>query len=327
MAVQLTRAEKMTIIRKHYHEGKAHRTIARELHCSESTVKRALHQFVVEGDIGRREGSGRPVLVTEEVKEAVEKAIRRKRQANAAELAEAVEEDTGRRVSQRTMRRVRRQLRYHPVHVSVKPALSEVHMAQRLAWCREHLHDNVRQLGFMDEMGVCIDHHRRLYWIKAGEARPVRESNSVMVRLNVWGAIWFDGKSSLHITKDNFNARKYEEVLEAHLSPELPLGRRRFIQDGVPWHWSRAVADWFTDHKIRLVTDFPAKSPDLNAMEYVWGWMKYKIADSEPHDERTLRQAIEVQWEDLQQSTIRHFIEHITTVMREIIDAEGGHSH
>ena len=55
--------------------------------------------------------------------------------------------------------------------------------------------------------------------------------------------------------------------------------------------------------------------------------MKYQIADSEPHDERTLRQAIEVQWEGLQESSLRRFIEHITTVMREIIDAGGAHSH
>ena len=84
----------------------------------------------------------------------------------------------------------------------------------------------------MDEMGVWIDYHKQLYWIKPGEPRPIKELDSVKARLNVWGAIWYNGKSSLHVTRDNFNTTKYVEVLEAELAPELPLGRHRFIQDG-----------------------------------------------------------------------------------------------
>ena len=114
----------------------------------------------------------------------------------------------------------------------------------------------------MDEMGVWIDYHKQLYWIKPGEPRPIKESDSEKARLNVWGAIWYNGKSTLHVTRDNFNTTKYVEVLEA----ELPLGRHRFIQDGVPFHWTLAVSNWFADHRVRLIEDFPAKSPDLNAI-------------------------------------------------------------
>src|SRR6185436_20382657 len=37
---------------------------------------------------------------------------------------------------------------------------------------------------------------------------------------------------------------------------------------------------------------FPCKVPDLNAIEYVWGWMKRSIATHEPHDYHTLEAAI-----------------------------------
>ena len=85
------------------------------------------------GDVERQRRSGRPSVVTDEVKEVKEKTIKRKRTATAEELANAVEEETGRRVSARTMHRVRRGLRYRPVHVSVKPALTDAHEAARLA--------------------------------------------------------------------------------------------------------------------------------------------------------------------------------------------------
>ena len=72
---------------------------------------------------------------------------------------------------------------------------------------------------------------------------------------------------------------------------------------------------------------FPCQVPHLNAIEYVWGWMTRSIATHEPHDYDTLEAAIFSAWQDLTQITIRHFIDHVTTVMKEIIAANGGHSH
>ena len=65
--------------------------------------------------------------------------------------------------------------------------------------------------------------------------------------------------------------------------------------------------------------DFPAKSPDLNAIEYVWGWVKHSVAAREPHNYETLQAAILAAWDELPQTTIRHFIDHINSVIEEII--------
>ena len=97
-----------------YRTQKQH-TIARELTCSQQEVGHVLHQFVTTGDVESHWRSGRPSVVTDDVKEVIEKTIKRKRTATAEEIANAVEE-TGRRVSARTMRRVRRRLHYYPVH-------------------------------------------------------------------------------------------------------------------------------------------------------------------------------------------------------------------
>ena len=141
------------------------------------------------------------------------------------------------------------------------------------------------------------------------------------------GGSWYKGKSDLYITRRTFNAARYVEALQEALEPHLPLGRHRFIQDGVPFHWTRVVSDWFAANRVRLVEDFPARSPDLNAVEYVWSWMKHTVAGHEPHDYDSLEVAIHDAWEKLCQTTIRHYIDHVSTVMREIIAAEGGHSH
>lgn len=110
----------MTILRKRYHEHKLQKTIAHELDCTQQEVSWVLRQFITTGDVARKKGSSAVLKVDDEVKGVVERTIRRKRNATAAELADAVDNDTGRRLSKRTMGRVRRQLGYHPVHVSVK---------------------------------------------------------------------------------------------------------------------------------------------------------------------------------------------------------------
>ena len=76
MAHELTRREKLAIVRKHYHEGKKQHTIARELTCSQQEVGRALHQFVTTGDVESHWQSGRPSVVTDDVKEVIEKTIK-----------------------------------------------------------------------------------------------------------------------------------------------------------------------------------------------------------------------------------------------------------
>ena len=88
---------------------------------------------------------------------------------------------SGRRVSARTMRRVRRQLHYYPVHVSVKPALTDAHKAARLAWCREHVRDSVKSLVFMDEMGVWIDYHKQL--IGSNQANQGQSKSWILLKL------------------------------------------------------------------------------------------------------------------------------------------------
>jgi len=327
MVRHLSVDEKLAIVQKYYHAGSKQKTIARELHCTQQEVSLVLRQFVERGNCERQKRSGRPSVMTEEVKRSVERGIKRKRTASGAELTERVARETGRRVSQRTIQTIRRRLGYHPVHVSVKPALMDTHRAARLAFCREHQRDAISLWGFMDEAGVTIDYHRQIHWIKQGECRPVRESPPARVRSNIWAAVWWSGKTDIFITTENFNSAKYLEALEANLAPKLPLDRKRFVQDGVPFHWTIAVRNWLRSHRVRLVDDFPAKSPDLNAIEYIWAWMKHIVAARQPHDRATLEAAIREAWDSLTQTTIRHFIKHVNTVMKEIIMANGGHSH
>ena len=110
------------------------KTIARELCCNQSIVSRVLQQFLSSDGLETKKRSGRPSVVSDEVKGVVDKGIKKRRTATSSELANEVLDKTGRRVSERTIRQLRHELTY-PVHASVKPFMTDTHKAARLAWC------------------------------------------------------------------------------------------------------------------------------------------------------------------------------------------------
>jgi transposase len=263
----LTPAEKQAIVRLSFHDGKPTRTIAREMKCSRDAVYFVLKKFRDGEPFERKHGSGRPTTTMDaDMKCSLEKAIRRNRNATGSQLQEILSEQTGRRVSERTIHRARRSLGYHPVHASPKPYLTDEHMALRLAFCHAHHNNSPRRWVFMDEMGVGIDIYRNLYWIKPGEGRPIHETASSNIRINVWGAIWYEGRSTLYVTRQNFNSHVYVDALQDSLLPFLPLHNKQFIQDGATWHWTQMVTQWCEEHDVQLIEDFLPSPPILTRL-------------------------------------------------------------
>lgn len=231
------------IVEKAFRERKRPPTIARELKCGLATVYRVIEQFTREHTLERRRGSGRPKVMDEAMTSTFDKIVQKKPTASSAELRSALERKTGRRVSERTVRRARRALTYHPVHASRKPALTAANAAKRLSFCRRHRADGLKHMVLMDEMDVELDRDHRIYRIKRGQARPVDYRHPGKTRVNVWGAIWYNGRSTPHFTRNNFNSAHYIHVLQNHLSPLLPLPRQQFLHDGAPFHWTHEVQD------------------------------------------------------------------------------------
>ena len=52
------------------------------------------------------------------------------------------------------------------------------------------------------------------------------------------------------------------------------------------------IINWLVEHGVQEMEDFPVISPDFNAIEYVWSWLKHVVSAAQPHDYQTLKAAI-----------------------------------
>ena len=69
------------------------------------------------------------------------------------------------------------------------------------------------------------------------------------------------------------------------------------LEDGAPAHNSKIAKDYLSVHKIQRM-EWPGHSPDMNASEYAWPWIRRHITKEMPQStcEKECRQQWEEQW-------------------------------
>ena len=78
-----------------------------------------------------------------------------------------------------------------------------------------------------------------------------------------------------------YSSKSYIEVLEEQIPLFWEPGWR-FMQDNAPIHTARIVTQWFDDHAIEVVPNWPPFSPDLNPIEHAWAKLRDIIHEVDP---------------------------------------------
>ena len=115
-------------------------------------------------------------------------------------------------------------------------------------------------------------------WAKKGK-QPVVKTSGKRKGYKIFGLIeFFSGRFFAKAHEGRFNSVSYAEFLEEVMSQTN--NHLILVQDGAPYHTSKAMKEFFKKHANRLtVYRLPSYSPDYNPIERLWK----KIKEKETH--------------------------------------------
>jgi transposase len=329
----LTTEQKVLIIH-HIQEGWSERNVAERLNIPKSTVHFFKATWQETNSLERRPGSGRPKQSNEEQDNNLVNVIRDQPFKSIVRAKMEINFPGSVRTARRRVREIS-DLRCHPA--AKKPFLTEANKEQRIGFALQNYLEPPafwEKVIFTDEkiFQSCYNGRLRVYRpprTRFEEKFTQKDRNSGRFSVNVWGWMSSQGVGVCHFIEGRFNTEVYINILQNIMLPSV-LGRfpeRDFIyqQDNCPVHTARQAREWIENEQI-LILPWPARSPDLNVMENVWGVLVKKIHGENnfrPQNVEELKNKIEEAWNELNPDFTRALVTSMPRRLNYVLDKVG----
>jgi transposase len=181
---------------------------------------------------------------------------------------------------------------------------------KRVAFARQELRLGKVKLAttvFSDEKIFDLSTSTSNYcWVKKGSLAPCREEERWAPKVHVFCAFG-NGFRSLVFLDGQITSQAYVDTC---LKPNISgLKKYRFQQDGARAHTAANTTRFLKRHKINFIEAWPARSPDMNPCENLWGILARRVALCGPTTVDELKQFIVSEFNSIPSSMIDNLVQ------------------
>ena len=274
-----------------------------------------LEHFARTGDVKTSHGGGAHHIYDEERMQQLRQLLSRQPGMNSGTLLSEMGSSAP-PISERTLRRYRAELDLTRRHRRITTAPNPKHDMLRHAWAWEHRRAPVRRWVHSDESTMCVMDTGDFVWIRRGQPTPRLPVQQLRFSVNVWGAVWDEGKVFVQF-EGHLDSPAFIAILEDYLIPQKEnVAGRPLLLDRLPAHHTAKVRHCLAEHSIPFVL-LPPHSPQFNAIEECWSWIKRWVRGCAPNSPWQLREYMEAACDALPQSVIRANLDHAQNSIRD----------
>lgn len=147
----------------------------------------------------------------------------------------------------------------------------------------------------------------------------------------IWAGFCAAGKTEIAYVPTKINSQNYIELLEDTMverTEELCGVNFVFQQDNAAVHSAKIVEEWFSLKNIEVL-DWPARSPDLNPIENLWGVLSRLVYTNgrQYNTVGELKEAIKLSWNSISNTTLQNLMNTMPNRVFETITRKGGSTH
>jgi transposase len=278
---------------------------------------------------GKKKSPGRPQLLTDRNKRALNKEIR-KEGVSIREVMTATGVPGSRWTSWRAVKATGN-VEY--CKGQRKPAWKPHHLLARLQFATSYITwtNEWDKVVFSDEKKWNLDgpDGSQYYWHDLRDdprwfTKRAQGGGSIMT----WAGFGANGKTELKIIQGRMNSTAYQELLADALLPcGAAIGGPEWIfqQDNAPIHVSRSSVQWMQNNGVGTIK-WPALSPDLNPIENLWGIMVREVYANgkQYHHVNDLKNAIIAAWNSIPAHLCRKLVRSMHTRCIAVMKNNGG---
>uniref|UniRef100_A0A3Q2W3X4 Tc1-like transposase DDE domain-containing protein n=1 Tax=Haplochromis burtoni TaxID=8153 RepID=A0A3Q2W3X4_HAPBU len=334
---ELSEFQRGTVIGCHL-SSRSSREISSLLNIPQSTVSSIITKWKRLGTTATQPRSGRPRKITKRGKWMLKHILRRGSQLSAESIATDLQTSCGVQISSRTVRRELHEMGFYGCAAAPKPYITNRNAKHRMRWCKAHRHWTLEQWKRVLWSGEsCFSvwqcDGQVWVWRLPGEqylsdciVPSVKYGGGGVM---VWGCFSGVGLGPLLPVNETLNSSAYQDILDNFMLPTLweQFGDSPFLlqHDCTPVHKSRSIKTWMNEFGVDEL-DWPAQSPDLNPIEYLWDELERRLRarPSRPTSVSDLTNALLEEWSEIPINTLLNLVESLPRRIEAVIAAKGG---